>query len=251
MLRRSPATTALFVDFDGTLSPIVARADAARPLPGVAALLVALGRRFAVVAVVSGRPVSFLAAHLPGEVELHGLYGLEARIGGVHEQHAAAEAWRGAIDDVAHQAATTGPDGIDVEHKGLSVTLHLRRRPDLLAPTEAWAVAAATRTGLSLRAAKASFELHPPVAVDKGTVVEARSAGMTAAAYLGDDAGDLPAFDALDRLSTRGMATVKVAVATVESVASLTAAADVVVDGPAGAVGFLAGLLSSLSRPPS
>jgi trehalose 6-phosphate phosphatase len=243
-LRRDPAATALFLDFDGTLAPIVAAAADARPLPGTADTLVGLARRYAVVAIVSGRPVSFLRAHLPDEVEWHGLYGLEAVVGGVPVAQPSAEAWRGVVDRVAADAHATGPPGLDVEHKGLSLTLHYRRRPELAAAAAEWATEAARRSGLRLRPAKMSLELHPPVAVDKGTVVTARAAGMGAVAYVGDDEGDLPAFAALDALAAAGVATVKVAVRTPETAAALLAQADLEVDGPAGALALLQALLT-------
>jgi trehalose 6-phosphate phosphatase len=78
-LRGDPATAGIFSDFDGTLSPIVADPELAEPLPGIAPLLKELARRYRVVAVVSGRPVEFLAAHLPAPVLLAGLYGLKVR----------------------------------------------------------------------------------------------------------------------------------------------------------------------------
>jgi len=242
-LRSSPAATAIFVDFDGTLAPIVVVADDARPLPGVPALLFELRAAFGVLALVSGRSVGFLAHHVPAEVELHGLYGLEARVDGVAMHHPEALAWRAVVDDVADAARTDGPAGVDVEHKGLSLTLHVRRRPELAAAALAWATAAAARSGLLLRPAKMSLELHPPVAVDKGTVVEARAAGMTAVCYVGDDHGDLPAFAALDRLAQAGVITVKVAVRTPDASPELMAGANVQVEGPAGAVAFLRALL--------
>ena len=49
-----------------------------------------------------------------------------------------------------------------------------------------------------------SVELHPPVAVDKGTVLAELASGLAAACFIGDDAGDLPAFDALDELAEAG-----------------------------------------------
>jgi trehalose 6-phosphate phosphatase len=244
-LRRAPATTALFLDYDGTLAPIVANADEARPLPGVSDLLLELQRSFGVVAVVSGRPVDYLRQHLPSAVELHGLYGLETVVDGQLSHHPEAEGWRSVVDDVDHDARQNGPAGVDVEHKGLSLTLHYRRRPEVAPGASTWAAEAAARTGLRLRRAKMSIELHPPVGVDKGTVVETRSAGMTAACYIGDDEGDLPAFAALDRLARQGLATLKVAVRTQESAAELVAQADLEVDGPEGAVALLRGLLDA------
>jgi len=242
-LRSSPATTAIFLDFDGTLAPIVAAAEDARPLPGVPELLLQLDATFGVLAIVSGRPVAFLAAHLPAAVELHGLYGLEASVAGVPAQHPDARAWRAAVDEVISAARTNGPDGVDVEAKGLSLTLHYRRRPEIADAALAWATDAAERSGLELRTAKMSLELHPPVAVDKGTVVDARAEGMTAACYIGDDRGDLPAFAALDRLAAAGAHTVKVAVLTPDADPELLAQADEQVAGPAGAAAFLRDLL--------
>jgi len=74
LLRRDPATAGIFSDFDGTLSPIVADPALAEPLAGVPELLGELARRYQVVAVVSGRPVAFLAARLPASILLAGLY---------------------------------------------------------------------------------------------------------------------------------------------------------------------------------
>jgi trehalose 6-phosphate phosphatase len=242
-LRRDPSATALFLDFDGTLAPIVARAADARPLPGTDDLLTALAARYARVAIVSGRPVTFLDEHLPPGVERHGLYGLEAVIDGEPVVLPGAEAWRDVVDEVAESATVDGPTGLDVEHKGLSLTLHFRRRPELADAAQRWAVAAAARSGLELREAKMSLELHPPVPVDKGTVVETRAAGMGAVAYVGDDAGDLPAFAALDRLAARGIGTLKVAVRTTDASSALLAVADLVVDGPSGVADLLRELL--------
>lgn len=242
-LRAAPATTSIFLDFDGTLAPIVPAAEDARPLPGVPALLLQLRRAFGLVAIVSGRPVSYLLQHLPPEVELHGLYGLETLVGGEPTHHPEALAWRGVVDEVASAAHAAGPPGVEVEHKGLSLTLHFRRQPGMADAARAWATDAAARSGLFLRPAKMSLELHPPVAVDKGTVVEARAVGMTSACYVGDDEGDLPAFAALDRLAGRGLVTVKVAVRTPDASPELLAQADVRVEGPEGAVAFLQDLL--------
>jgi trehalose 6-phosphate phosphatase len=243
-LRRSPASAGLFVDFDGTLAPIVTEADAACALPGVTDVLRDLHGVLARVGVVSGRSVAFLEEHLPADVELHGLYGLEARIDGERREHPDAAPWRAVIDAAAADALTaTSPAGVDVEHKGLSLTLHFRRVPEAEAAAVTWARRAARGSGLHLRAAKMSLELHPPVAVDKGTVVEERSAGLTAVAYVGDDVGDLPAFDALDRLAERGVHAVKVAVRTPDVSTALLARCHQTVDGPGGVLDLLRSLV--------
>src|SRR5258706_6970204 len=84
----------ILTDFDGTLSPIVELPEAARPLDGVSELLGQLAQRYAVVAVLSGRPVAFLQEWLPPSVVLSGLYGLEVVRDGVRDDHPSGGMWR-------------------------------------------------------------------------------------------------------------------------------------------------------------
>ena len=60
-LAAEPERSALFLDFDGTLSAVVVDPVVVLPLPGVPALLAELATAFALVAVISGRPTDFLA----------------------------------------------------------------------------------------------------------------------------------------------------------------------------------------------
>jgi trehalose 6-phosphate phosphatase len=232
---RAPDRAAILTDFDGTLAPIVDDPAAAAPLPGVADVLRRLASRYAVVGVVSGRPVSFLRAHLGDDVWLSGLYGLETLAGGVLVEAPVADTWRPVVDAAATRASAVL--GEAVEHKGLSLTLHFRTRPDLENEIRSWATAEAARSGLVVRAAKASVELHPPVGTDKGTVVRDAARGLDHVCFLGDDVGDLPAFTA---------ATVAVAVATDETPTELIDRADLVVGGPEGALALLQRLARSL-----
>ncbi len=108
----------------------------ALPLPGVPALLTRLASRFGLVAVVSGRPVDFLERVLgsPVGVSLIGLYGL-GQVG------PDARSWAGAISEAAAEARADAPDGVYVEPKGLTVTLHWRNAPG----AGPWATAFADR----------------------------------------------------------------------------------------------------------
>lgn len=237
----------MLLDFDGTLAPIVVDPASARPLPGVVQVLASLAARYRAVAVISGRPGAFLAEHVavPG-VSRWGAYGLE-RVGddGVVSVVADAQAWRDAVASVVDRARRTAPPGVGVEDKGVTVTLHVREAPAAAAWVEAFAAAEAERSGLALHRARMSVELRPPLGVDKGAVVEGivASTGVTTVCFAGDDVGDLSAFAALDAVPTA----LRVAVGSDEAPPALLAAADIVVDGPAGLLDLLRALLPPAS----
>ncbi|CAN5664925.1 trehalose-phosphatase [soil metagenome] len=244
-LLAAPRRAGVLTDFDGTLAPIVDDPDQAQLLDGVADALGALARRYRRVAVISGRPVDFLQPHLPRRVVVSGLYGLEVIHDGRRTDHPMAGAWREVITDVASLSAARGPTGMRVETKGLSITLHYRTRPELEEDVRAWAEHQGARAGLRCRRAKMSFELHPPIDADKGTALLRLAKGLESLVFIGDDMGDLPAFDALDGLAGEGRRTVKVAVRSDEVPAELVERADLVVDGPEGAGELLRMLLSA------
>ncbi|MGH9138026.1 MAG: trehalose-phosphatase [Acidimicrobiales bacterium] len=243
-VRDRPGAAGICADFDGTLAPIVDQPSAARPLEGTYEVLDELAKRFALVAVLSGRPAAFVEPFVPPSVVVSGLYGLELVRAGRRAHHPTAGVWREAIDDVTAASVAAGPGGMLVEAKGLSLTLHYRGRPELADEVEAWARRQAARAGLEVRPARMSIELHPPVNADKGTALRALVDDLSSVLYAGDDVGDLPAFAALDELDMAGVSTVRVAVRSDESPPELLSAADLVVDGPAGVLA----LLQSLSR---
>ena len=247
-LAADPGRAVVLTDFDGTLAPIVADPSTARPLPGVTDVLAGLARRFGRVAVVSGRPVAYLVDRLgPLEgVHVAGLYGLERSVGGgpvVVEPDAAK--WRSVVAGAVERLRGGLPAGADVEEKGLTVTVHWRRAPALEGDVRAGVAAEAASTGLTVHDGRMSVELRPPLAVDKGSVTEAFAEGCASACFLGDDVGDLPAFAALDRLGAAGAHTVTVAVVEAESAPEVAAAADLVVEGPVGALALLVDLLEA------
>lgn len=240
-----PANSAVLTDFDGTLAPIVPDPETARPLPRAPAVLGSLSQSFAVVAVVSGRPVPFLAAHLAGagpRVRLFGGYGMEWLEDGERRRDPAVEPWLAPLRDVAAAAGAEAPPGVGVEDKGYAVTLHWRRAPESGSWGERFAAEWAGRTGLVLQRGRMAVEVRPPVGPDKGMVVARLGRGRRAACFAGDDAGDLPAFAALDVLEGEGVRVAKLAVADLESPPELLAAADLVVQGPAEALDVLEAL---------
>jgi trehalose 6-phosphate phosphatase len=263
-LSDEPGRSALFLDFDGTLSAVVVDPVGARPLPDVPALLAALAVPFALVAVISGRPTAFLADVLgePKGVTLVGLYGLERALRGpVHDT------WAAVIDEVVAEALATAPEGVYVEPKGLTVTLHFRRAPE----HKDWVVAFAERQhetrGLMVHPGRLERELRPALDVDKGTVVRGLvqeydeqhgAAPLRALAAFGDDVGDLPAFAALAALAAPAApaapgaeaaapsrTVVRVAAVDTESPPAVAAAADLTVPGATGAVALLQDLAAA------
>ena len=243
----NPKEAGILTDFDGTLAPIVEDPAAAEPLEGAVEVLHGLSRRYGRVAVVSGRPAAFLAGRLrleeaPG-LFVSGLYGMEYADDGAVTTHPRAAGWRALVETVACEAEDQAPEGVHVERKGLSVTLHYRTAPELGGWVRTWCEETAERTGLAVHPARMSDELRPPVEIDKGTVVAEMAQGLSAVCFLGDDIGDLPALATLDRLREAGVATLKVVVGSAEIAPALAAAADVVVDGPAAALLLLKRLL--------
>jgi trehalose 6-phosphate phosphatase len=246
-LRDQPERAAVVSDFDGTLSPIVPDPPKARALLGAVPVLHAVAVRYRRVAVVSGRPARFLAERLDiaacPQLVAFGLYGLEWTDGETVVEHPDVGPWRPVVDETADAAEAQAPPGVWVERKGLSMTLHVRNAPEELEWARSWSEASGAVTGLAIHPGRMSYELRPPVPVDKGTVVSGLLDGLDAACFLGDDRGDLAAFDALDRLAAKGGAALRVGVRSEEAPAELLERADLLVDGPTGVLEFLKALL--------
>jgi trehalose 6-phosphate phosphatase len=241
----------VILDFDGTLAAIVEDPGQAVLLPGAKRVLGALAERLGLVAVVSGRPIAYLDEQLEGVpgIVLAGLYGLEREVGGGRWVDPAAETWREAVRGSARAAEDEAPPGVEVEYKGLSLVLHARRRPEALPWAQAWAEEQSARSGLRVQGGRLSVELLPPVAMNKGRVVEELAAPVDAVCFVGDDTGDLPAFAALERLRSAGKKTAGVGVRSPEQPEALRGVVDWFVDGPSGVVELLGAL--ARGRPPS
>jgi len=242
-----PDRAGILVDFDGTLSDIVEEPAEARPAPGAIDVLHALAESYGRVAVVSGRPIAFLVTHLGAapKLILRGLYGLETAHAGEVTEHPEAESWRPVVGRVARTFARDAPAGVHLERKGLSMTVHYRRAPEHGPWVDSWTATAAGDAGLIRQRGRMSWELLPPVPVDKGTTVLELADGLDAVCFVGDDIGDLAAFEALDYVARRGTRILKVAVDSDEAPGPLLEDADVVVSGPDEAVMLLRRLVPS------
>jgi trehalose 6-phosphate phosphatase len=216
-----PEHTALFLDIDGVLAPIVAHPEDAVVPPDTRRELERLSRRYALVACVTGRP-SEDARTIVGvdSVSYVGEHGLEL--------DPSAKSWAGRI----HTYAADVPWG-DVELKPLSVAFHYRTAPDhdrAREQLEPVAVAALDE-GFRTRWGRMVLEVLPPVDASKGTAVRQLldETGLRRALYAGDDTTDLDGFAALDGLELA----VRVAVSSAEGPVELGERADIVVGSPA------------------
>jgi trehalose 6-phosphate phosphatase len=250
-LTASPKTTGLFLDFDGTLSEIVHVPSEARPAEGAREVLDKLAARFGLVSIVSGRSAHQLLEWLGPSIEIWGVHGAERTIGGSVALTKTAAPFRELMEAVRNEASQRledlGLEGVILEDKGVMVGLHFRAAPDqerARRELDELAEDLARRHGLLRAGGRLAYELRPPVEFSKAAVVleRSREAGLTAAAFVGDDRVDLPGFDALDLLEADGLATVRVAVDSPEAPPELIERADVVVDGPNGAIALLARL---------
>jgi trehalose 6-phosphate phosphatase len=202
----APAESAIFLDFDGVLAPIVHRPEDAYPPEETRAELRRLNARYGLVAVVSGRAGTDVRQRVAVDGLVYvGSHGLELDRN--------AERWR-------HQL------------KGLSVAFHFRDRADERAAVlELEELADRARDdGLVARFGRKVLEVLPPVGSNKGTAVRSLldGAGLGRALVAGDHTTDLDAFRAVEDLEHR----VRVAVLAPESPRVLAEYAELVVESP-------------------
>ena len=249
VLRHRPA--GLVTDIDGTISAIAPTPAEAIVTDDVRDSLDRLARRLALVAVISGRSAAVGEAMvgLPDLIYV-GNHGMERCHHGVPWAHpgaaASSPAVSAALSEVAERARALGhPEGLVVEDKRLSGTVHYRLAPDheaaraVLLPL---AVEAAQRHGLVVTEGRLIVELRPNVVVNKGTalvdlVQEHRLRGIV---FLGDDLTDVDGFVALGTLRDRGeVEALRIGVLSAETPPSVLAAIDVGVQGVAGCSALL------------
>ena len=192
---------ALFLDYDGTLTPIVSRPELAVLSPTMRAALVAASRSCS-VAIVSGRDRRDVE-QLVGVsgITYAGSHGFDIRTadGRSYEQGAA---FLAALDRVeAHlRAPVSEVAGAQLERKRFAVAVHFRRvAPELHTTIEEIVTsAAATEPTLRRTGGKRVFELRPNIPWDKGKAVELLirelGAGASLPIYIGDDETDEDAF---------------------------------------------------------
>ena len=254
-LRTDPRHTAVLLDVDGTLAPIVRHADDAHVPEPTRAPLIEIAKRFGVVACVSGRR-ALIARRIVslGSIAYVGNHGGELLrpAGREPELDPEVAAYVPRIRAFADAAWTDELHRLRVrfEDKGPIAAYHWRGAPDEAAAQAAIADLAdqATAAGLATHWGRKVLEVRPPVAFDKGRGVLRLLAGtdIDAALYCGDDLTDVDAFSALKAEQEGGRLTTAfcVGVRSDETPEALERGADLLVDGPPGVRDVLLALLA-------
>ena len=246
-LTADPQRAALFFDVDGTLAPIVQRAEDATVPKETSLLLAGLSRRYASVACISGRAAADVRRLVGvGGIEYSGLHGAEllepntSRVDVIPEfARWMPEVQRFArINDTRELRALR----VRIEDKGPIMTFHWRGAPDEEAAHARVRLIAdeAEAAGLWTHWGRKVLEIRPPVPIGKGRAVQELLARrpVRAALYAGDDVTDLDAFAALGEVETA----VRVGVRSDDGPSEIVERADLVVDGTDGVHALLAEL---------
>ena len=238
-LTADPARAALFLDVDGTLAPIVERAQDAQVPKETSLLLARLSRRYGCVACISGRAAADVRRLVGvGGIAYSGLHGAELLEPNANRAQVNPEFARHMPEVKAFVGGRDTPElralRVRIEDKGPIMTFHWRGAPD-----EDAAHARVRRIGEEAEAeglwthwGRKVLEIRPPVPIGKGRAVRDLLARrpVRAAMYAGDDATDLDAFAALDEVESA----VRVGVRSDEGPREIVEQADLEVDGIEG-----------------
>jgi trehalose 6-phosphate phosphatase len=254
-LRDDPPRSAVLLDVDGTLAPIVRHADDAQVPEATRTVLIQVAKRYGCVACVSGREATMARRIVAlGSITYLGNHGIELLRGGSTQPEVEREA--GAWQRRIHQFAERTFDQdlkrlrLRYEDKGPIVAFHWRGAPDEEAAEIAVRGVAnqAEDAGLAIHWGRKVLEVRPPVPLDKGRGIHwlLRDADLDHAVYVGDDRTDVDAFRGLRELVEQGRlsSAVAVGVRSEETPGELEAAADLLVDGPRGVRQLLSALLT-------
>lgn len=185
-----------FLDYDGTLAPIVDDPMEAYPHPDVPDLVRALDERYPVW-IITGRHLNDVEQLLDGSYQAVGLHGIQrGRLGG-EQYDAMSDAARRAIE--SYRDSVPSREGLRVEPKGPMFAVHYRMADDKEAARESIAKWLSDLPDvLDPIWGKDVVELRPR-GISKGTAVREitdRYSDRTPI-YLGDDVTDEDAFKAL------------------------------------------------------
>jgi trehalose 6-phosphate phosphatase len=203
------SSTALFLDFDGTLVDIADQPDQievpASLVPTLQSLTEYLG---GAVAVISGRPIAQIDDFLkPLQLATAGVHGTERRSAGGALELLSTHPLD-LIEEAAHALAARNP-GLLVESKRGSVALHYRQAPQLeTLCLEAMREAVQASPGVTLLQGKMVVEAKPGGASKGGAIEdfmrETPFTGRTPL-FVGDDITDEVGFASVQRIGGIGV----------------------------------------------
>lgn len=188
-----------FLDYDGTLAPIVDDPEAAVPHPRAPDLLRSLNEQYPVW-IVTGRDLQALASFLDRSYRAIGLHGAQEGVIGESAHHLMSKE---AVDALGRlKGSVPSVDGIWVEEKDRAFAVHYRQAEDrqhARSRLEEWLED--PPDALEAIWGKAVVELRPK-GLTKGTAVCRIVDGHPdrTPVYLGDDVTDEDAFTALQNL---------------------------------------------------
>lgn len=256
-LRANPSASAVLLDIDGTLAPIVEHAADASVPETTRQLIIAVSRRYGQVACISGRRASEARAMVSvGTIAYLGSHGAELLRSGWTEAQIdpAIAQWTPRLDEFRRESDT--PElrrrRVRIEDKGPIIAYHWRGAVDEQDARAAIDVIAehAQECGLDVHWGRKVMEVRPPVRIDKGlgvrTLLGAGDRSFAAALYVGDDTTDLDAFRALHDLVKEGVIgrAICVGVHSDDGPPAIEEEADVVVVGTEGVRELLAALVA-------
>jgi trehalose 6-phosphate phosphatase len=244
-----PGRAAVLLDIDGTLAPIVRHADDAHVPEPTRLPLIAIAKRYGLVACVSGRRATTARRIVSlGSITYVGNHGAEILRGGqtTAEVDPAVEEWARRVRAFGEQQLR-GEDlhrlRVRGEDKDVIFGFHWRGAPDEEAAEELVqrVAAEAEEAGFHTHWGRKILEIRPPVELNKGLgvarLLEESAGGIDIALYAGDDRTDIDAFDALRAAVADGRLKAAVCIGVAsgdETPAELRDAADLLVDGPLG-----------------
>ncbi len=254
-LREDPEHSAVLLDVDGVLAPIVQHPDDAHMPETTRRPLIEVAKKYGVVACVSGRRASDARRVVSlGSIAYLGSHGSEILHPGSisPEMDRELQAWTRRVQNFAreHYSEHRRRLRVRLEDKEAIAALHWREVPD---EEEAEAAirevaAAAEEAGFNAHWGRKVLEIRPPVRIDKGAGIVSllRDTELAAALYVGDDTTDLDAFRGLGELVEMGSlkTALRVGVTSDETPPPLEEAADVMVDGTVGVRDLLRALLA-------
>jgi trehalose 6-phosphate phosphatase len=244
-LRRDPERSAVLLDVDGVLAPIVSQPDDAHMPETTRRPLIEVARRYKVVACVSGRRASDARRIVAlGSIAYLGNHGSEVLRPGAIAAEADRElqAWTRRVQGFMRDAYGDELKRLRVrlEDKEAIVALHWRGAPDEDGAEEAIRAVAerAESSGYKTHWGRKVLEIRPPVRIDKGAGIVGllRDTDLAAAIYVGDDLTDIDAFRGLGELVEMGRlgTAIRVGVRSDEGPAELEQEADAMVEGTDG-----------------